>query len=358
MMGNKILFGSVCSGIEAASVALEPLGFSGSWFSEIADFPSKVLKKHYPNTPNLGDMVSIPTLITTGEIEAPDFFCGGTPCQAFSLAGWREGLSDDRGLLTIKFIEIANAIDQKRIEIGKKPALILWENVEGVLSDKTNAFGNFLGGLAGSDTAISYNKRWPSAGFLRGPQRNIAWRVLDAKYFGLPQQRRRLFVIAGDRYSRPEQILFESTSSSWDNSKKGCKINQNERTSGNNNENQLSLFESKIIKKKCLVFKKNGHEIELFREYTDCLYSAYGTKWNGNAAAYNGSLYVSQNGNLRRFTPLECERLMGFADNYTLIDGATDTTRYQAIGNSWAIPVISWLGARIKIYLDSYCLVS
>jgi DNA (cytosine-5)-methyltransferase 1 len=107
------------------------------------------------------------------------------------------------------------------------------------------------------------------------------------------------------------------------------------------------LFNYSLTEKK-LVFNKFNNKIEFFRDYTDCLYSAYGTKWNGNAAAYNGSLFISQNNRLRRFTPLECERLMGFPDDYTYLPKAKDTSRYKAIGNSWPIPVIKWLGKRIK----------
>jgi DNA (cytosine-5)-methyltransferase 1 len=91
----------------------------------------------------------------------------------------------------------------------------------------------------------------------------------------------------------------------------------------------------------------NGHQVEAFRSYADCLYAAYGTKWNGNAAAFNGSLYFAQNGRLRRLDPLECERLMGFPDNYTLLDNCKDTQRYQAVGNSWAVPVIKWIMQRL-----------
>lgn len=93
--------------------------------------------------------------------------------------------------------------------------------------------------------------------------------------------------------------------------------------------------------------KINGHDIEVFRCYSDCLYAAYGTKWNGNAAAFNGSLFVSQNGRLRRLTPIECERLMGFPDNYTAIANPRLTNRYQATGNSWAVPVIRWVMDRL-----------
>ena len=91
----------------------------------------------------------------------------------------------------------------------------------------------------------------------------------------------------------------------------------------------------------------NGHDIEVFRCYSDCLYAAYGTKWNGNAAAFNGSLFVSQNGRLRRLTPIECERLMGFPDNYTAIANPRLTNRYQATGNPWAVPVIRWIMHRL-----------
>ena len=110
--------GSVCSGIEAASVAWEPLGMHFQWFSEIADFPSRVLKAKYPNTPNLGDMNDIPDKILAGTIDAPDFICGGTPCQAFSFAGWQNGLNDDRGNLTLKFVDIIKANDEVRLRKG------------------------------------------------------------------------------------------------------------------------------------------------------------------------------------------------------------------------------------------------
>lgn len=99
-----------------------------------------------------------------------------------------------------------------------------------------------------------------------------------------------------------------------------------------------------------LTFEKDGHRFEVFREYTDCLYSAYGTKWNGNAAAYNGSLFIVQDNRIRRLSPLECERLMGFPDNYTDLSAAKKTNRYQAIGNSWAVPVVRWIGERLVEY--------
>ena len=141
--------GSICSGIEAASVAWEPLGLSFKWFSEIADFPSRVLSEKYPNIANVGDMNNIPEMLISGEIEAPDLLCGGTPCQAFSLAGRQNGLEDDRGNLTLKFVDIVNANDTIRINKGHSRSIVFWENVEGVLTDKTNAFGCLISSLAG-----------------------------------------------------------------------------------------------------------------------------------------------------------------------------------------------------------------
>ena len=312
-----ITVGSVCSGIEAASVAWEPLGFQFKWFSEIASFPAAVLKEKYPSIPNLGDMNCIPDAIIAGKVDAPDMICGGTPCQAFSLAGWKNGLNDDRGNLTLRFVDIVDASDQVRVSTGKRRSVVFWENVEGVLTDKTNAFGCLVSSLAGLSDVINCPK-WPNAGMVKGPTRNVAWRVLDAKYFGLPQQRRRLYVLAGDTDFHPENVLFEK-------------------------------HQGKLAEYPCaeLVFSKDGHKFEVFREYTDCLYSAYGTKWNGNAAANNGSLFVVQDDRIRRLSPLECERLMGFPDRYTDLPCAKKTNRYQATGNSWAVPVVRWIGKKL-----------
>ncbi len=324
-------FGSVCSGIEAASFVLEPLGVRPLWLSEIDEFSSKFLSTKYPNSPNVGDMNNIPRLLKIKEIEAPDLLCGGTPCQAFSLAGWQNGLEDHRGRLTLKYIEILNNIDKIRAKQSKSPTIFLWENVEGVLTDKTNAFGCFLAGLAGLDHPLTVSK-WSSAGVVRGKTRNIAWRILDAKYFGLPQQRRRIYVIGGGKDFYPENILFDI----------GEIISDPYKTIKNT---PLSLFDTQIKLEipHELTRTINGNEIEIFRTYTDCLYAAYGTKWNGNAAAFNGSLFVAQNGRLRRLTPIECERLMGFPDNYTFLKGATLTNRFRASGNSWAVNVIKWI---------------
>jgi len=182
----SLRFGSVCSGIEAASVAWEPLGWRAAWFSEIESFPSAVLAHHYPATPNHGDMTTLPGRIRAGDVEAPDLLCGGTPCQAFSVAGLRRSLDDARGNLTLTFVEIADAIDAVRLGRGQDRAVIFWENVPGVLNTPDNAFGCFLGALAGEDCALKpAGRRWTDAGCVLGPTRAVAWRVLDAQHFGL-----------------------------------------------------------------------------------------------------------------------------------------------------------------------------
>lgn len=204
-----LTYGSVCTGISAATVAWRDLGMKPLWFSEIEAWPCKLLKHHYPHVPNLGDMRNLAQAVRSGLIEAPDVLEGGTPCQAFSIAGLRGGMDDPRGRLTLSFVGLANAIDERR---PGRECDIVWENVPGVLSDKSNAFGCFLAGLAGEDGELfPPGKRWPNAGVVHGPQRTIAWRILDAQYFGVAQRRRRVFLVASARKgSDPVSILFES----------------------------------------------------------------------------------------------------------------------------------------------------
>ena len=172
-------FLSVCSGIEAASVAWHPLGWESVAYSEIEPFPCKVLQHHYPAVPNLGDM----TKFKEWPDADVDVFVGGTPCQSFSVAGLRKGLDDPRGNLMLTFLAIA-----KRY----RPNWLVWENVPGVLSSADGRdFGSFLGGLA----ILRYG---------------FAYRVLDAQYFGVAQRRRRVFVVGYFGDWRPAAaVLFE-----------------------------------------------------------------------------------------------------------------------------------------------------
>jgi DNA (cytosine-5)-methyltransferase 1 len=186
---------SVCSGIEAASSAWHDLGWRPLAFSEIEPFPRAVLAHHFPDVPLHGDFTA---LRDQSWIVDADLLVGGTPCQAFSVAGLRGSLADARGNLTLEFVRLADAIDDLRRAAGRPPAWVVWENVPGVLSVADNAFGAFLGGLVGSDAAIEppRGRGWTDAGVVRGPKRCAAWRILDAQFFGVAQRRRRVFVLA------------------------------------------------------------------------------------------------------------------------------------------------------------------
>jgi len=166
-------YASVCSGIEAVSVAWQPLGITPVWFAEIEPFPCAVLAHHYPEVPNLGDMALLAEKVLSEHIPAPPILIGGTPCQAFSIAGLRAGLADPRGVLSLKYVELANAIDQIRCSRNEPESIIVWENVPGVLSDKGNAFGCFLAALAGEEKVLEPpRKTWSHAGVVLGPKDN------------------------------------------------------------------------------------------------------------------------------------------------------------------------------------------
>ncbi|EJN6567083.1 Dam family site-specific DNA-(adenine-N6)-methyltransferase [Salmonella enterica] len=466
---SGLSYGSVCSGIEAASIAWEPLGMRPAWFSEIEPFPCAVLAERWPEVPNLGDMTKIAASIAANEVAAPDLLVGGTPCQAFSIAGLRNGLADKRGQLTLSYVELANAIDDKRRERGEEETIIVWENVPGVLSSKDNAFGCFLAGLAGESSELQPSGgKWTHAGCVSGPERVIAWRVLDAQFFGVAQRRRRVFVVASARKGfDPAEVLFEfdgvrrdtpprrepqtavtadagngaEGGSHWDNpANPHPTLNQSSNTGGIGASNQeifsqrgagivgayrmtafgeysddgtASTVKARDYKdatdlavtysdiSRTLLSKSNdstaedletyaihgtqdpdtnhelahtlgrnhGQENAIITEpYTiairgreegstvevrnDGTANALLTPDGGRAGMGVGA--VGWGMQVRRLTPVECERLHGFPDNHTLIpwrgkDAADcpDGPRYKAIGNSMAVPVMRWIGKRI-----------
>lgn len=228
-----MLFGSVCSGIEAATAAWEPLGWRPAFFAEIEGFPQAVLRHHHGSNivarhprrkssprlpggvPNLGDFTGIRVrdLLRAG-IAIPDLLAGGTPCQDFSTAGLRRSLDGDNGNLTLEFVRLAHAIDNLRRHRGQPGLLVLWENVPGVLNTRDNAFGCFLAAMVGCDSPLvpparkSDRRAWPDAGVVVGPQRAGAWRCLDAQYFGLAQRRKRVFALFGPRNWPVADALF------------------------------------------------------------------------------------------------------------------------------------------------------
>ncbi|MBE0395402.1 phage N-6-adenine-methyltransferase [Citrobacter amalonaticus] len=417
-------YGSVCSGIEAASKAWEPIGWKPAWFSEIEPFPSAVLANHWPEVTNLGDMTKIADAVRAGDVEAPDVLVGGTPCQAFSIAGLREGLSDDRGQLTLSYVELANAIDAKRRERGEPEAIIVWENVPGVLSSKDNAFGCFLAGLAGESSELQPpGGKWTHAGCVSGPERVIAWRVLDAQFFGVAQRRRRVFVVASARKGfDPAAVLFELDSVRRDSAPRRetqkavaaltvrgvgtCGADDNQAQAGHliafgggNTAGHIDVATACTAHGIRLDFdtetfavhgtqdpdtnrelahtlgRNNGQENAIVTEpftlairgrsegstievRNDGTANALLTPNGGRAGMGVGAIGWGMQ--VRRLTPIECERLQGFPDNHTLIGwrgkDATecpDGPRYKAIGNSMAVPVMRWIGERIAAALPA-----
>lgn len=319
-----LTFGSVCSGVEAASVAWHPLGWRATWLAEIEAKPSRVLAHHYPDVPNLGDMTKLAAMVLRGEIDAPDVLVGGTPCQAYSIAGFRAGLNDPRGMLTIKFMELANAIDFIRARNGKPPCIIVWENVVGVLSDKTNAFGCFLAGLAGEDVELQpTGERWSNAGCVYGPQRAIAWRSLDAQYFGVAQRRRRIILVSSaGNWIDPATVLFEFEGGNRKDSPP--EIRQQHRPQGT-----------------------EGYTFCRFRRTDSYVADSISSTLTARDYKDARDLLVCPDGRVRGLTAEEYEALQGFPKGYTAVPGLDEGDRRKAMGNSMAVPKMRWLGKRI-----------
>jgi DNA (cytosine-5)-methyltransferase 1 len=331
---------SLCSGIEAVSVAwhdfAQPVGFS-----EIADFPAAVLAHRFPRVPNLGDMTTIEPRVLSGAVPAPCVLVGGTPCQAFSIAGRRASLDDERGQLSLTFVKVANAIDTTRLIRGSRASAVLWENVPGCLSTDDNAFGCLLGALAGEDLPlVPAGERWAHAGYVHGPQRTVAWRVLDAEYFGVPQRRPRLFVIASAASGvDPIAVLFEREGMRRDSRARGAAEEDFARSY------DIGVAGRHIARLTCVTNSEGASGLP------------YLTRSNIAKVVNNQTplmAFVDDEGRefVRRLTPIECERLHGLPDDWTNIpwrgkQEAPDSLRYAALGNSMAVPVIRWLGLRL-----------
>jgi DNA (cytosine-5)-methyltransferase 1 len=389
---------SVCSGIEAATVAWHPLGWQPIGFSEIEAFPSAVLAHHYPGVRNYGDM----TKYKEWSLEPIDLLVGGTPCQSFSVAGLRRGLEDPRGNLALTYVGILDKL---------RPQWCVWENVPGVLSSNGGRdFGSFCGALA----ELGYG---------------FAYRVLDAQYFGVAQRRRRVFVVGYFGDWRPAaEVLFEPESLRGDpapsrktrqavagtvttrsgNSSKGG-IGTDEACGGYLQPVSVStgadphtvatlcatdaakwgsnqwVKEGKAILQPAKPIAlaentigrepQNGGNGDGFTEggpmYTlnatgvhgvaqpvaptltatnDPSRSPQSTEITNQVAAVHAASMA-----VRRLTPTECERLQGFPDGYTNIPwrkaiDSPDGSRYKALGNSMAVPVMKWIGERIKLH--------
>jgi DNA (cytosine-5)-methyltransferase 1 len=358
--------GTVCTGIGAPEIAFDahPL-----WFSEIEKFPSAVLEHHYPDVPNLGDFTS-EEAIEYMEDHPPDVFMGGTPCQAFSVAGKRESLGDDRGNLTLSFVEVWHRLRT----VGTRYAV--WENVPGVLSTKDNAFGCFISAMVGAEHPIAVNGRWTPSGLVAGPKGVIAWRTLDAQHWGVPQRRRRVFAVIGHPgdYS-VAKILFEREGLFGD-TPQGREEGQGSTRGIGASTYEASVYENhphdSRVKGPLTVCEQltarngtGGGNLPLVHEESGCNWN--GKHFSGTLTARNAgggqrmpdkdnfqAVIESQN-LVRRLTPVECERLQGFPDNFTRIpwrgkqaEDCPDGLRYKAIGNSMAVPCVRFISRGIQ----------
>ena len=294
---------SVCSGIEAISVAWEPLGFMPVGFAEIEKFPCELLKQKYPAVKNYGDITQYEKW-NAGQF---DILVGGTPCQSFSIAGKRGGIADERGALMYAYLGIVETY---------RPRWIVWENVPGVLSSNSRYdFTSFLAGLE----ECGYG--W-------------AYRVLDAQYFGVPQRRRRVFVVghSDNGTDRAAKVLFEPESLCGD------------IAAGSETQKETT----DAIGKGVNYFRRGGN----FKYHKD---KKAATLRSSAASDCFDLVLAREKRYIRRLTPLECERLQGCPDDYTQIEWrgkpaeqCPDSLRYKAIGNSMAVPVMRWIGERIK----------
>ena len=326
-------YGSVCSGIEAATMAWHHLGWEPAFFSEIDKFPRAVLSHHYPNVPLHDDF----TTIEENQYGSINLLVGGTPCQSFSIAGLRKGLDDDRGNLALEFVRLAQR---------ERPQWIVWENVPGVLSSNGGRdFGSFLGALA----EIGYG---------------FAYRVLDAQYFGVAQRRRRVFVVGylGD-WRRAAAVLFERESLSGNPAPS--------RETGEKTSRGSSV--------RTPVYECHGQDsrVKELGDLCTTVTAKYGTGGGNVPITFSGNTrsdvsgclettchdysradsfnIVKKRNKLRKLTPTECERLQGFPDGFTQIpyrskslENCPDGPRYKALGNSMAVPVMKWIGERIQ----------
>jgi len=373
---------SVCSGIEAATVAWHHIGWKPVGFSEIEKFPSQVLAHHYPQVTNFGDMTKYKEWKLDDSI---GLLVGGTPCQSFSVAGLRKGLDDPRGNLALTYVGILDKF---------RPKWCVWENVPGVLSSGGGRdFGSFLGALG----ELGYG--W-------------AYRVLDAQNFGVAQRRRRVFVVGClGGWESAAKVLFESESllgniaksrSSWKETTTAAGISTQlcgpltardykGISSDDCNERYMKMVATPKIAN-CLETTCNDYSradgftmiayenhpsdsrVKEMGETCQTVTSTWGmgggnipfvqsvdiynlttndnlsqTIRNGTDIDHVGGLI--QNMAVRRLTEIECERLQGFPDNYTNIkENCPSGARYKALGNSMAVPVMRWIGERINQY--------
>lgn len=392
-MSRPFSYGSVCSGIEAATVAWHPLGWKPAFFSEIEAFPRAVLAHHYPDVPLHGDF----TTIQDGEYEPIDLLVGGTPCQGLSVAGRRGGLRDDRSVLALEYSCLADRL---------RPRWLVWENVPGAFSTRDDDDAEAVAGedfAAFLSTLVRWSVQVPEGGFKNagilapGPvdgAYGVAWRVLDARFAGVPQRRRRIFAVGylGD-WRRAAAVLFERESLSGSapppgragartaaTLTRGAESSGRGGYAGRRQEDDVNLIPVAFggnntagpIDIATAVTAHGGPHGRLDFDSETFIVQAFDRRGREGGAQFEGphetaniraaaggssSSYLAFFSKLwwavRRLMPVEKERLQGFPDGYTDIRwanrSASDGARGKALGNSMAVPVMSWIGQRIAV---------
>ena len=357
---------SLFSGIEAASVACDGMDWEPLAFAEIDTFPSAVLRERFPSVPNLGDVTQVNWRSFVKDFGKPDFIVGGSPCQSFSIAGTRTGLEGASGLMW----EYVRAVRDVR------PEWVLWENVPGALS---STHGEDFGCLLRSLDALGYG---------------LAWRVLDAQFFGVAQRRERVFLVGRLGSRPPVEVLFEPEGVRWDS--KPSREKRKELADAAGRGPACAGVDANLSDTGCLnsedpqskrVFTVDSCAPTLSSGTTEgmniqpsvlvptnpvvCMTDTQAnTSYGGEASVTSHAMKdapvlacgdVRQNEwTVRRLTPRECERLQGFPDDWTRIpyrgkpaEECPDGPRYKAIGNSMAVPVMRWIFERIEDAVSS-----
>lgn len=319
---RKLRFLSLFSGIEAASVAWKPLGWECVGVSEIDPYGCQVIRQRLPEVPNLGDITQIKKEDLDG-LGTIDVIVGGSPCQSFSVTGHRKGLQDHRGSLMFHYIRIIKIVS---------PRWFIWENVQGALSsEKGRAFGTLIGAL-------------DECGYAMG------WRVLDAKNFGVPQSRKRVFLVGTTTGPhKTYSVLFGSNVSRWNASEDTRQEQGRPDTppSSGDSQRERSAF--------CMVINGSGHPRRQGGS-GDCACCLLATRGN---TMRNWIIHLSEGDHedarvdcVRRLSSVEMERIQGFPDDWTDIEwrgkGSKDIRRQFSLGNSMAVPVVRWLGEGIQ----------
>ena len=300
---------SIFSGVEAATLAWEPLGWEPLAFAEVDRFPSAVLAERWPDVPNLGDVTEV-KWNERFECGSVGLVVGGSPCQSFSVNGKRQGLDGASGLMW-EWVRCVREL---------MPRWVLWENVPGALS---SGHGEDFGCLLRSLDGLGYG---------------VAWRVLDSQFFGVAQRRRRVFLVGRLGAEPPVEVLFEPDGLRRDYPSSREKRASLAARAGRGAEAAGGAVGPAPLW--CLADDNSKAALDL--------------DMCGTLKAYSAPPRAVVGGVVRRLTPLECERLQGFPDNHTRIPWrgrpeaeCLDGPRYKAIGNSMAVPVMRWIGERI-----------